>query len=331
MNNLLPLGTPEAFVSPLLELRDYYTSLVKEYESLYTQAREQLDHVDALLSNSSSYADASAYLTKFKMLPEVSSSYQEDSLLSRPDQSTDSLTPDSDDREIDNSPATTPEIAEPPTSATSLNSQYRSKKVSDVPMLPEYQSQSRMTAIKHLLKSHLGSVCHIDFIVRSLYGDLEPTIFKVVKARVQSSLTQGRERGAWWGIPDEPGCYTLDLSLVTSNHTKRYSQNGKNNKKKTQTISQTNFIPMLPEFEGNFLIDALSDFLEKHSGTVFSVAEIITGLYGELDDQQVREVKTKVLNELSRGYRTGRFSRVPDKIGFYTWDSKLMLAVSRTR
>ena len=88
---------------------------------------------------------------------------------------------------------------------------------------------------------------------------------------------------------------------------------------------------MRKEFEGQFLIDALSNFLEKHSGRVFSVREIIIGIYGELNEQEVREVKTKVLNELSRGYRTGRFSRVPDKIGFYTWDSQLMLEGSKGR
>ncbi|MDB9374973.1 hypothetical protein [Nodularia sphaerocarpa] len=323
MNNLLPLEPPEAFLSPLLELRDYYARLVEEYESLYRQARSQLDHVDALLSNSSCASDANANLATVKMLPQVSSSPPgKDSLLSVADQSfnsTQSELQDSDNLEIDNSAATSPEIAD------------KSIKVPDIPMLPEYQPQSRMEAIKSLLEEHLGTVCHIDFIVRSLYGDLEPPIFKVVKGRVQSSLTQGRERKAWAAIPDEPGCYTLNLSLVTSNKTKGYSQTAKYKQNKPLPTANTNVLPMLAEFEGQFLIDALSDFLEKHSGRVFSVAEIITGLYGELDEQQVREVKTKVLNELSRGYRTGRFSRVPEKIGFYTWDSKLMLAVSRGR
>ncbi|AHJ28055.1 hypothetical protein PN465_09800 [Nodularia spumigena CS-584] len=331
MNNLLPLEPPEAFISPLLELRDYYASLVKEYESLYRQARSQLDHVDALLSNGSSSSDTNGNLAKFKMLPQVSASYQEDSLLSVADETLDSTQsefPESDNLDIDNFAATTTEI---PESSTSTDAQDQSIKVPDIPMLPEYQHESRMEAIKSLLREHLGTVCHIDFIVRSLYGELEPAIFKVVKGRVQSSLTQGRERRVWSGIPDEPGCYTLNLSLVTSNKTKGYSQAGKYKQKKPQTISQTNVVPMLAEFEGLFLIDALSDFLEKHSGRIFSVAQIITGLYGELDEQEVREVKTKVLNELSRGYRTGRFSRVPEKIGYYTWDSKLMLETSRGR
>ncbi len=317
MNNLLPLEPPEAFVSPLLELRDYYARLVEEYESLYTQARSQLAHVDALLSNGSCASDVNTNGAQVKMLPQVSSSPPEkDSLLSVPDQSlnsTQSELKDSDNWEINDS------------------DQSKSIKVPDIPMLPEYQHESRMEAIKSLLYEHIGAVCHIDFIVRSLYGDLDPPIFKVVKGRVQSSLTQGRERKAWAGIPDEPGCYTLNLSLVNSNKTKGYSQTGKYKHKKPLPAANTNVVPMLAEFEGQFLIDALSDFLEKHSGRVFSVADIITGLYGELDEQQVREVKTKVLNELSRGYRTGRFSRVPERIGYYTWDSKLMLEVSRGR
>ncbi|WP_414545481.1 hypothetical protein [Nostoc sp. CCY0012] len=339
MNNL-QLKPPQTFLSPLLELRDYYARLVKEYEILYTEARSQLHHVDALLSNLSPQSDIQDKLTAVGTLDQASASTPEDSSLSESDHllqsdinsldSSQSDLPESENVEADNLSPANRDIPDLSTSKTSVASIDKSIKVPDVPMLPEYQTQSRMEAIKNLLQEHLGTVCHIDFIVRSLYGDLDQSIFKVVKGRVQSSLTQGRERQVWWGIPDEPGCYTLDLGLVTSNKTKGIARTA-NKKKKSFSIPSTNVVPMLQEFEGLFLIDALSDFLEKNSGIVFSVAEIIKGLYGELDEQEVREVKSKVLNELSRGYRTGRFSRVPDKIGFYTWDSKLILEASRGR
>ncbi|QSJ18129.1 hypothetical protein JYQ62_04640 [Nostoc sp. UHCC 0702] len=345
MNNQLQIEPPPvSFFSPLLELRDYYTRLVEEYETLYTQARSQLNHVEALLFNWSSSSDANGKLSTAEVVDGSSRLPQQDLLLSLPDNISNSkihlVEPresefsDSDNLEMDNSVVVVEDTSAYPASTTSPTietvpqTQVHQSKVADIPMLPEHQPLTRMEAIKKLLQEHLGTVCHIDFIVRSLYGDLVPTVFKVVKGRVQSSLTQGRERNAWSAIPDEPGCYTLDLSLVTSNRTNGYSQAGKNKKKKPVVLPKTRVVPMLKAFEGQFLIDALTSFLQQNPGKFFSVAEIITGIYGELDSQQVREIKSKVLNELSRGYRTGRFSKVPEKIGLYTWDSTLILEAS---
>ncbi len=192
---------------------------------------------------------------------------------------------------------------------------------SEIPMLPQYQSLNRTEAILKVLQKHAGSVCHIDFVVRTLYGELEPDALKIVKGRVQSTLTQGRESGKWSLIPDEPGCYTLDLKLLNSN---RRSSSKQNKNRKPSPVAQTNLVPMLGEFEGQFLIDALTCFFEQNPGKIFNVAEVTEQLYGELDAEDFREVKPKVLNELSRGHHTGRFSRVPEQIGLYTWDSKLL-------
>jgi hypothetical protein len=83
-----------------------------------------------------------------------------------------------------------------------------------VEMLPPYQGMNRMEALSLLLTEHSGTVLHLGFIVRSLYGELEPSLFKVIKTRVASSLTQGVEQRLWARVTDEPGCYTLDLKLV---------------------------------------------------------------------------------------------------------------------
>lgn len=327
---------PQTFVSPLLELRDYYARLVEEYENLYTQARSQLNHVEALLSHWSANSEANGELLTLEVASETPVPLQENLLLSLPDsisesdidllESVSSDLEDSGNLEIDTSAATVQDTNESLESRISLENIENSIRGVDFPMLPQYQPLTRIEAIKLVLQDHVGTVCHIDFIVRSLYGELEPPIFKVVKGRVQSSLTQGREKKAWFGIPDEPGCYTLDLSLVSSNRTKTYSQAGKN--KKPIILPRTKIVPMLRVFEGQFLIDAMTSLLRQNPGKVFSVAEVISGLYGELDSEELQEVKTKVLNELSRGHRTGRFTRVPDKLGLYTWDSKLMLKSS---
>ncbi|MEH1928050.1 hypothetical protein [Nostoc sp.] len=328
-----------SFLSPLLELRDYYVRLTEEYERLFVQARIQLDHVEALLSNWS-FADANKQISKLTPTDETSNHSQVGSLrfLSPLDdideinlvESVQSERKDKDLVGIDNSVSAAVDTKESqsltrsPDIETPTENNDSSTRVAEIPMLPQYQhTLSRMQAIKQLLLEQIGTVCHIDFIVRSLYGELDSNLFKVVKGRVQSSLTQGRERNYWVTIPDEPGCYTLNLSLVAPSNGNNAYKSIKNKKKKA-FVPPTKTVPMLKAFEGQFLIDALTSLLEENSGKVFSVAEVIAGIYGEIDSQQVREIKNKVLNELSRGYRTGRFSRVPDQIGFYTWDSNLI-------
>lgn len=88
-------------------------------------------------------------------------------------------------------------------------------------------------------------------------------------------------------------------------------------------IPKTRSIPLAPKYEGKFLIDAMSSLLQDRPKKAFSVAEIMDGIYGELTEEQIRHIKSAVLNELSRGHRIGRFSRVPGKIGFYTWNLKI--------
>ncbi|MCC5619090.1 hypothetical protein LC605_29220 [Nostoc sp. CHAB 5836] len=331
---------PGTFVSPLLELRDYYARLTEEYERLFVQARSQLNHVEALLSNWS-FSDPNKHISTLTAADETSNLSQEGPLrfLSPFDDidemnlmgSVESDITDLDKFEIDNSFSAAVDTKESqlltrsPHIKTPSENNDSLMKVPEIPMLPQYQhALSRMEAIKQLLQESIGTVCHIDFIVRSLYGDLDSDVFKVVKGRVQSSLTQGRERNYWVTIPDEPGCYTLDLSLLApSNRNAAYRSI--RNKNKKPFIPPAKTVPMLKAFEGLFLIDALTSLLEQNPGKVFSVAEVIAGIYGELNSQQLREIKNKVLNELSRGHRTGRFSRVPNQIGFYTWDSNLIL------
>jgi hypothetical protein len=325
---------PGTFLSPLLELREYYARLTEEYERLFVQARSQLDHVEALLSNWSS-SDGNKQISRLTAADEISNVSQEGSLrfLSPRDdideinlvESLQSELTDSDQVEIDNSFSAAVDTKESQPLKIAPENNDSSTKVAEIPMLPQYDHAiSRMEAIKQLLQEQIGTVCHIDFIVRSLYGELDSNLFKVVKGRVQSSLTQGRERNYWVTIPDEPGCYTLDLSLVAPSNRNGASRNIKNKNKKP-FVPPTKAVPMLRGFEGQFLIDALTSLFEENPGKVFSVAEVIAGIYGELDSQQLREIKNKVLNELSRGYRTGRFSRVPNQIGFYTLDSNLIL------
>ncbi|BAY22667.1 hypothetical protein NIES2100_24300 [Calothrix sp. NIES-2100] len=329
---------PDTYLSPLLELRDYYARIVEEYERLYTEARSRLNHVEALLSNWST-SDTTKQITKSHVTDETPTLHAQEklSLDDISDSETDLLaSTDSQLQESENLPPQnissvitdnneSESASTNGASESSPDSRDQSIKGHDYPMLPEYRDCiNRIEAIKRVLQAYSGTVCHIDFIVRSLYGDLEPNIFKVVKGRVQSSLTQGKG-SSWSAIPDEPGCYTLDLRLLNANNSNASTKTLGQKKKKPLILPRTKIVPMLRAFEGQFLIDAITSLLRQNSGKIFTVAEVIAGLYGELDADELREIKSKVLNELSRGYRTGRFSRVPEKVGLYTWDTNLML------
>lgn len=327
MNTKEQLQPPsEVFIRPLLELRDYYFGLTQEYQRLFIEARSQLDHVEALLSPWSD-PDEQESVSQLAGDNQPGSrlflSSNEKSDLDLLD-SFESETSHPHEWEKNGSGVDATKLEIPHLKTQPSDSYEHFTKGAEIPMISEFKSLSRMEALRILLHEYAGTVCHIDFIVRSLYGDLESTIFKIVKGRVQSSLTQGRERGYWSAIPNEPGCYTLALSLLDPNYQHGSSTRGRSKKKKPMVTSQSNDIPMLKQYEGQFLIDALTSFLGEHRGRVFGVNDIINGIYGELDDHEIREVKNKVLNELSRGHRTGRFSRVPNQIGFYTWDARMI-------
>lgn len=430
---------PQKFLSTLLEVRDYYAPLVEKYGKLYREALENLNHVEALLSNwpltlevdsnrpkqevseeiftfpiqkslNGNSSNVSKTESEFSEsqdtdLPQVnnlatenvSSQNKEDINLplnsSEPagvvdnlfhsdsedisqaetkfDESTNADEPPATNSEVtvsqenislDNSDyplETASELVEPSITESQVTNSTEIKDDSasgeedelpaststsetkaaqtpnksslgpDIPMLDEYQSLRRIEAVQKLLQKHTGSVCHIDFVVRSLYGELEPDVRKVVKGRVQSTLTQGRESGKWSLVPGKPGYYTIDLKLLNSPRKDSSSKQSNSKSKKPDPKAKTNSIPMQREFDGKFLIDAITSLLEQNPKKVFDVAEVINKLYGKLTPEQVQEVKPSVLNELSRGYRTGRFSKVPEEKGLYIWDSNFLPQINR--
>ena len=345
MNSPFPLEPPQKAIKSLLALRDYYAPLVEEYENLYTQAKANLTHVEALLSNWSlaEEVDNKEFTSEkgknFLFLSEESvdddvepithlelddSQDNSSTLATQPQESTQqnifTLIQAWSGEESD-AATDSPFLLEPP---IETSTQQRPQDGTETAMLPIFQSLSRPEAIEQVLAEHIGTIVHIDFIVKMLYGELEPDAFKVIKSRVQSSLTHGLETNKWFSVPGEPGCYTLSLTLLPKPETKNSSTRVKGKNKKQVLPPRKKEIPMLEEFLGQFLIDALTTFLENNSGKVFGVSEITNGIYGELTAAEIREVKNKVLNELSRGHRTGRFTRVPEQIGFYTSDLELI-------
>ena len=208
----------------------------------------------------------------------------------------------------------------------SRNSSTSSDGVQGVEMLPNYQGMNRIDALSLLLTEHSGTVLHLDFIVRSLYGELEPSLFKVIKNRVGSSLLMGVEQQLWARVADSPGCYTFDLSLVepASPPPAFRSSSGGLSRRKTKSSFVKLPSLMLPPYRGQSLKAALASLLESHPGKIYCIDDFIALLFGTVEPSQKGRVRDAVIKGLSQGKRDGRFESVPGSKGCYTLSISLL-------
>ncbi len=224
----------------------------------------------------------------------------------------------------------------PATSNTQINSSHNgstsSDGVQDVEMLPLYQGMNRIDALSLVLTEHSGTVLHLDFIVRSLYGELEPSLFKVIKNQVGSSLKQGVEQRLWARITDSSGCYTKDLSLVepTSPSQVKPSGEGRLSQRKRKSSFFKLSSLMLPAYRGQSLKAALTSVIESHPGKIYCIDELIALLFGTVEASQKGRVRDAVIKGLSEGKLQGCFESVPDSKGCYTLSISLLEGYSST-
>lgn len=87
---------------------------------------------------------------------------------------------------------------------------HPSEQVKEVQVLPSFPREliDRIAALLTLEKGH---ALHLDYIVRTLYGQLEPETLKLTTDWVKQALGEGEAVGKWSSIPDSPQCWTLDL------------------------------------------------------------------------------------------------------------------------
>jgi hypothetical protein len=181
-----------------------------------------------------------------------------------------------------------------------------------------------------LFAEHSGTVLHLDFIVRSLYGELEPELFKVIKNRVGSSLLMGVEQKLWARVTDSPGCYTRENKLVepaSPPPVKRSAQGRLSHRNRNSSYFKLSSL-MLPPYRGQSLKVALVSLLEANPGEIYYIDDVIALLFGEVEASQTGRVRDTVTKMLSQGKLSGRFESVPGKKGCYTLSCSLLEAQS---
>jgi flagellar biosynthesis chaperone FliJ len=232
----------QQFIQTLIQMRSHYQNLVDESHRHSASAKNQLNHINALLAEQlviqhSEYEAISMQArtveerqtlaitsaTQHQQLPQVATpSLRKESNL-------DSLSPENIDLGINqdslsNAPTlkegTVQSKAEPTENVPQLEQKQpqapstKVKKQLKTPLLPQYEHLSKSEAVEKLLQDDIGHILHIEYIIRSLYGELDPESVRAEKTRLDDTLLKGVEKGLWDKVPDQPGCYTIDLKLV---------------------------------------------------------------------------------------------------------------------
>ena len=81
-------------------------------------------------------------------------------------------------------------------------------------MLPSYALLTKSQAVERLLREKEGTILHVDYIIRALYGELDAPAMREEKPRIFATLSKGTSKGLWHLVPDQVGCYTIDLAKI---------------------------------------------------------------------------------------------------------------------
>lgn len=189
------------------------------------------------------------------------------------------------------------------------------------PLLAKYQHLSKLQAIAKLLQEKQGRILHVDFIIRALYGELEPDAAKAEKSRIHDSLSTGVERGLWNKVPDQPGCYTLDLKMVKSESDQKQMVKDKHQEKQSRGKSS---FEVLSRYQHLNFTEAVETIVRENSGQILTTDKVARELYGEISGQDLTKAKEKVGKTFWSGVKQKRWQRVPNQIGCYTLDLKLL-------
>lgn len=189
------------------------------------------------------------------------------------------------------------------------------------PLLPQYQHLTKSEAIEKLLHEHSGTILHVDYLIRALYGELTEEDIAAEKPRLNDSLKRGVAKGLWDRVPDEVGCYTADIKLVDKEVEPKLveakkRQPRKPNSKVTEGI--------LPRYRGLTFTEAVGTVVRDRRSEILTPDVVARALYGELEGKALTEAKTKVGKTLWSGANQGRWQSVPGQAGAYTLDLKLV-------
>lgn len=324
----------QQLVHNLIELRSRYLRQHEEHKRAATHAREQLNHIQALLADElllehhrQPFSLETASLARLEdlqlsaaaeseaSLPSLDQAKEPDKPASEPQVSVTATEMTGDQSEL--------EIAADDEDAALHHLQFSALKT---PMKPRYQHLTKTQAVEQILREHQGTILHIGWIIRELYGELSEEEIKDEKPRMYDTLSRGVEKGMWDKVPDQASCYTLDLKLVEPETvSERKAQSNRSSSRPRRLLRRGHSSEeMMPRYQQLNFTEAVATVVNENPGQILTTELVAHKLYGDLSGQALTKAKDKIGKTLWSGAKQDRWQRVPGQLGRYTLALRLI-------
>lgn len=298
----------------LIALRSHYQSLVAQHQQTATHTKAQLAHINALLADQLVVQQLVSITPSHIVEPQA-----EPLQLPTPESVSQSVPEEADLSTVEHPSASDESI---PSEPEILDSDDPGLVFSPIktPMLPQYQDMSKIQAVEKILRDNQGSILHLDYIIRTLYGEMDALAIKNEKPRMYDTLTQGTKKGLWEKVPDSPSCYTLALNLVQPDATAKQTTKNFVSSRRTSPARGKSHEQLLPAYQHLNLTAAVETVVYEYAGQIVNTEKIAQELFGEISGKALTLAKDKIGKTLWSGTKQGRWQHVPGKIGWYTLD-----------
>ena len=319
----------QQFVQSLVDMRSQCHAQLEANQRQAAHAREQLIHVNALLADQ-------------VILPPMEHSFElpTTAIEGQPQQAiSGTAVPEPEsfsqiEAEAQQQPQIEAEAQQPQTEVDETpleveetsDDAARSPSAIKTPMKAEYQHLTKIQAVEKLLRENQGKILTVEYIIWSLYGDMDVEAVKAEKPRIYDTLGQGMDKGMWEKVPDQPACYTYKLSLVepkADSESTTTSRLPVSSRRRPSRRGKSD--DMLPRYNHLSLTAAVEVVVNEHPGEVITTEKVAKVLYGEdIDGRALIKAKDRIGKTLWGGATQGRWQRIPGRLGCYTLSLKTL-------
>jgi hypothetical protein len=305
----------------LIELRHHYETIVAQSQYQASQAKAQLEHIDALLVNG---------LLQAQVLPPLEMAIApSEPASSIPALSAQTKAPD--DRaalELDEDVEDFLARAKPSREAKAIPAPEATAPGNRIPrpLLPAYQGLKRLEAIAQVLQNNPGQEMTTDSLILALFGNLSTVERKAEKKKLKTLLYQGKKLKLWQkGIA--PSSYLIGESQtakkilstsVAAAQASTTKPKASATKSKTAAISSgRDSLSLLPVYEGMNKLEAITQVLTEQSGHVLHQDTIFQLLYGEVSPEVLNQESKRMRASLFQGVTKGLWEKATTQPSSY--------------